>query len=87
MEDLKHILEERKRKIVDITKDGNCFYRCLSYYLLKSQEYYKNIKNLIIDWIENNYKDFLDFFGDDDAKNLKKEEIAKNEFDYIKSND
>ena len=80
-------LHSNQIKIVDITKDGNCFYRCLSYFLLRSQEYYKNIKNLIIDWIENNYKDFLEFFGDDDAKNLKKEEIAKNELDYIKSND
>ena len=80
-------LHSNQIKIVDITKDGNCFYRCLSYFLLRSQEYYKNIKNLIIDWIENNYKDFLEFFGDDDAKNLNKEEIAKNELDYIKSND
>ena len=80
-------LKSNQIQIIKIAKDGNCFYRCLSYFLLKSQEYYKNIKNLIIEWIENNYEDFLEFFGDDDSKNLKKEDIAKNELDYIKSKD
>ena len=74
-------------KIIEIEKDGNCFYRCLSYFLLKSQDYYLNIKNLIIDWIENNYDNFLDFFGDDEPNNMTREEIAKQEFDYIKSKD
>ena len=74
-------------KIIEIVKDGNCFYRCLSYFLLKSEEYYQNIKNLIVEWIENNYDNYLEFFGDDDSNNMTKEEIAKNEFDYIKSKD
>ena len=64
-------------KIIKILKNGNCFYRCLSYFLLKSQEFYQNIKNLIIEWIENNYDIYLDFFGGDDANNLTKEMVQK----------
>ena len=74
-------------KIIEIEKDGNCFYRCLSFFLLKSQEYYQNIKDLIIEWIEAHYDNYLEFFGDDDANNITREEIAQNEFDYIKSKD
>ena len=48
-------------------------------------EYYEEIKYFIIEWIENNYEDYLDFFGDDDANNLPREYFAKKELDYIKS--
>ena len=72
---------------IKITKDGNCFYRCLSYYFTLNKENYKEIKNIIIDWIENNYEKYINFFGDDDRNHISKEELAKREFDYIKSKD
>ena len=73
--------------IIPIVKDGNCFYRCLSYFFLSDQEYYKEFKEIIIEWIENNYKKFENFFGDEDRKNIPKEILAREEFDYIKSKD
>lgn len=62
---------------IHIDQDGNCFYRSVSYLLLGSQEYYKEIKKEIIDWIEENKKQFIDFFGDDNANNIIKEELLK----------
>ncbi len=47
-------------------------------FLLKSQDYNQNIKNSIVEWIENYYNKHLGFFGEDDVKNLTKEEISKN---------
>ena len=72
-------------KIIEIRGDGNCFYRCLSYFFSGNTEYYEEIKQLIIKRIENNYEDYLDFYGDDDANNLQKEYFSKKELDYIKS--
>ena len=31
---------------------------------------------MIIEWIENNYKIYVDFFGDDDKKKKTKEEFS-----------
>ena len=70
-----------------IRGDGNCFYRCLSFFFLNNQEFYEDIKTCIINWIDNNYKTFENFFGDDDANNISKETLAKLEFDYIKNSD
>ena len=63
------------------------FYRCASYYLTGNENNYKNVKDLIIQWIENNYNEFLIFFGDDENNNIKKEVLAKHEFEYIKKKD
>jgi len=73
--------------IKGIRGDGNCFYRCLSFFFLNNQEFYEDIKTCIINWINNNYKTFENFFGDDDANNITKETLAKLEFDYIKNSD
>ena len=91
--DLKNIVKSKKPikadklKIIPISKDGNCFYRCLSYFLLNNDEFFEDIKNMIIEWIENNYKIYVNFFGDDDKKKKTKEELAKSELEYIKSKD
>ena len=74
-------------KIVKIFGDGNCLYRCLSYFLLGNDQFYVEIKNEIIKWIENNREEFDEFFGDDDANNKSKEELAEEEYNYIKSKD
>ena len=71
---------------IDINPDGNCFYRCLSYFFLLNEEFYLEIKHIIIEWIENNYDKFINFFWDDEENNLTKEELAKKEFNYIKTN-
>ena len=48
------------------------------------QKWYTNVKDLIIQWIENNYNEFLNYFGDDENDNIKKEVLAKHEVEYIK---
>ena len=69
--------------IVEIKGDGNFLYRAFSYFLFGNQNYYNNIKNLIIEWIENNYEIFTSFFGDDDSINVSKEQLTKEEYEYI----
>jgi len=85
--DSKAFIEKSEADVVEITGDGNCLYRSISYFLFNTQEYYKEIKQLVIDWIENNFNIFENFFGDDDNKNLKKETLAKEELEYTKKKD
>ena len=74
-------------KIITVQGDGNCFYRCISYFFLQSPDYYNEFKQLVIEWIDNNYEQFVNFFGDDEKHNLTKEEIAEKEFKDIKKKD
>ena len=53
------------------------------YFLLGSENYYEEIKILIIDWIKNNYIEYESFFAED--PNETKAEAAKKEFEYIKT--
>ena len=53
--------------------------------MLGTENYYKEIKKEIIDWIEGNKAKFIEFFGDDDENNIKKEELAEDELNYIKA--
>ena len=72
---------------LEIVGDGNCFYRCLSFFLLSDDQYYKEIKNEIIKWIDNNKELYLDFFGEDEKNNISKENLAEEEYNYIKQKD
>ena len=69
---------------IKILGDGNCLYRCLSLFLLGNDKFYENIKQEIINWIDNNREKFNDFFGDDEIKNITKEQFAEEEYNYIK---
>ena len=71
------IIEKNEADIVEVKGDGNCLYRCFSYFLFGTQNFYLNIKKLIIEWIEYNYEKFTSFFGDDDINNITKEQLAK----------
>ena len=66
------IIEKKDADIVEVI----CLYRCLSYFLFGTQNFYLEIKNLIIEWIENNYEKFTSFFGDEDANNGTKQQLA-----------
>ena len=39
-------------KMVKITGDGNCFYRCISYHIYGNEEHHKEIRNRVIDHLE-----------------------------------
>ncbi len=47
------------------------------FFLLGDENYYMNVKELIINWIEDNYLHFQSFFSDDAENNISKENIAK----------
>ena len=82
-----HPINMNDIKIIKIIGDGNCFYRCLSFFLLGNDDFFQDIKNEIINWIDNNRETFNDFFGDDDINHISKEELANEEYNYIKSKD
>ena len=54
------------------------------FFLLYNDQYYNDIKNELIKWIDNNKELFVDFFGDDDKNNISKEQLAEEEYSYIK---
>ena len=56
------ISEDDVQKI-KILGDGNCLYRCLSLFLLGNDQFYDNIKEEIIKWIDNNRAQFNDILG------------------------
>ena len=61
----------------NITGDGNCFYRCISYYFLESEDFHLDYRNLLYEYMEKNKELFLDFFQDTnpDIKLSKKERL------------
>lgn len=81
------IIEKNNADIVEVKGDGNFLFRYFSFFLFGTQIYYLQIKNLIIEWMENNYDKFTTFFGDDDNHNLTKEQLTKEEFEYTKEED
>ena len=74
-------------KIIKVIGDGNCFYRCISFILLGNEQFYSDIKNEIISMIDKYLELFKEFFCDDDINNKTKEELAEEEYNYIKSKD
>ena len=73
---LMELLKKKDVDVVEIKTDGNCLYRSFSYFLLGTQDFYLENKNLIIEWIENYYEKFIQFFGDDDKNHITKEELV-----------
>ena len=56
-------------------------------FLLSNDQYCIDIKNEIIKWIDNNKELYLDFFGEDEKNNISKEQLAEEEYNYIKEKD
>lgn len=52
--------------------DGNCYYRCLSYFFRNTEEFHVEYRNLISELFEENKKEFLDFLRDANILNKKK---------------
>ena len=73
-------INKNELKLLEIVGDGNCFYRCISYFIFGNQDYYAEIKNEIIKWIDNNREAFNEFFGDDVQNKKTKEELAEEEY-------
>ena len=70
-----------------INEDGNCFYRCLSYYYRKSEKDHIEFRKLLYEWLKNNKEIFIDFILEDadpnntltieERLNIIKEKIEK----------
>ena len=57
-------------KEIEIQGDGNCFYRCLSYFFYNNAEEHKEIRENIYKYISENEEDFYIFFEGNDDINL-----------------
>ena len=58
-----------------IVGDGNCFYRCISYYFLETEEFHLEYRNLLYDFMTKNKHLFIDFINDTNAE----VELSENE--------
>ena len=60
----------------NIGEDGNCFYRCLSYYYRKSENDHLEFRNILYYWLKNNKELFIDYILEDTNPNntLSREE-------------
>ena len=73
-------------KEIDIPKDGNCFFRCISYYFYKNIDQHMEIRDSIYKYIVENKEDFYIFFQGNDENNfdiISPEELLQ---DYIIEN-
>ncbi|MEL7079663.1 MAG: endonuclease/exonuclease/phosphatase family protein, partial [Cyanobacteria bacterium J06582_2] len=55
-------------QIIDIAKDGNCFFRCISQFLYNTQEYHKDIRKSVVQTLKNKreyYTNYIDGNFDD----------------------
>ena len=62
-------LNSNEVRLIDVNKDGNCFYRVISYFLFANENYYNLIRLTLYDFIMNNSKSiinhnpYIDYFG------------------------
>jgi hypothetical protein len=59
--------------VKEITPDGNCFYRCLSYFYRQKENDYNEFRQLITNYIEQNIDYYLIFISDEEV-NIKNED-------------
>ena len=50
----------------EIEKDDNCFYRTLSYYYRETEQDYRELRELMVRYIENNSEEYIFAVPDDD---------------------
>ena len=68
------LLEPCNSRIIPIKKDGNCFFRCMSVYLMKNEEHHFEIRQTIVKtMIENKefYSELVDGNFEDHIRNIK----------------
>ena len=65
--------------IKTIEADGNCFYRTISYFFRNTEKDYKEFRELIVRYIENNPEEYIYYVPDEDINILENDE----EFDIF----
>ena len=61
-----------------IADDGNCFYPCMSYYFLETEEFHLEYRNPLYEFITENKHLFIDFIKDTNAEVELSEEERMN---------
>ena len=59
-------LEKNEYIEKEINKDGNCFYRALSYYYRQTENDFDEYRQLIVNYIENDVEEYLIFIANED---------------------
>ena len=67
-----------------ITPDGNCYYRCLSYYYRGTEEYHLEFRQLISELFENNLEKFISSYPDPDILGEKEPENEEEIMNFLK---
>ena len=67
-----------------ITPDGNCYYRCLSYYYRGTEEYHLEFRQLISELFENNLEKFISSYPDPDILGEKEPENEEEIMIFLK---
>ena len=57
----KNNIPNKYYKLINIDKDGNCFYKCVSYFLYGTIDYYREVRNTISNVCKVNLKELCDF--------------------------
>ena len=88
------IYEEEFFNLNEITGDGNCFFRTLSYYLYNNENSHKNLRDSAYQYVSNNITKFYEYcYVEDDMYyidikegNLVKKYILDEYIEKIKEN-
>ena len=68
-----------------ITGDGNCYYRCLSYYYRGTEDYHLEFRQLISELFENNLDKFISSYPDPDILGEKEPENEEEILNFLKN--
>ena len=67
----------------NITRDGNCYYRCLSYYFRGTEKYHLEFRKLISELFENNLERFINSYPDPDIIGEKEPQNEEETMEYL----
>ena len=61
-----NVLYKEDYVVKNITADGNCFYRSLSFYYRQTEKDYDEFRKFIVSYIENNLDHYISFITDEE---------------------
>ena len=77
------IIKPKKNIIKHIGKNGNSFYRTLSYFYKDIEDDYNQFRNLIISFIEEHKNQYIDHITEEEAE-IPKESVENEEIKILK---
>lgn len=55
----------------EITPDGNCFFRAISYYFREDEENHFEFRRMLYEWLLENKSIFIEMFPEENEANIK----------------